>query len=40
MRCKEFENGRSCPWEDTPDFDNSWCENCPSFVPDKKEEED
>ena len=30
MKCKEIENGRSCPWEDCPDFDNDWCDNCPS----------
>ena len=31
MKCKEIENGRSCPWEDYIDFDNSWCENCQSY---------
>ena len=31
MKCKEIENGRSCPWEDCPDFDNDWCKNCASY---------
>lgn len=31
MKCKEIENGRSCPWEDCPDFNNDWCKNCPSY---------
>ena len=35
MKCKEIENGRSCPWEDCPDFDNDWCDNCPSKEDDK-----
>lgn len=29
--CAEIENGRHCPWEDSPDFDNDWCNDCPSF---------
>ncbi len=31
MKCKEIENGRSCPWEDCPDFNNDWCKNCASY---------
>ena len=32
MKCKEFENGRECPWIDTPEFTNSWCDTCPSNI--------
>ena len=34
MRCKEIENGRPCPWEDTPEFNNDWCNDCPSCEKD------